>query len=127
MNASVYRNTRFEIKLIQQGPNSFGLVCAVRGKFGEEAPPLEVPEELFTDEEMSTVHKALEILEEKFAIVYDEALADPNYLANELKRADAAHKAELEKVKRDAAAEKDRLEAELARIKANHGRLITLR
>jgi hypothetical protein len=127
MNASTHRKTRFEIRLLQQGPNSFGLICTVRGKAGEEAPPLEVPEELFTDEEMSTVHAALGILEEKFAIVYDNAIADPNYLANEIKRLNAAHKEELERVKREAADEKRRLEAALNANPQYTGELITLR
>src|SRR5574338_1104007 len=127
MNASVYRKTRFEIKLVQQGPNSFGLVCAIRGKAGEEAPPLEVPEELFTDDEMKQVHSALQILEEKFAIVYDQAVADPSYLAKEIKRLNAAHQEELNRVKQEAADERKRLEEALNKQNQYRGELITLR
>lgn len=127
MNASVYRKTRFEVKLVQQGPNSFGLVCAARDKVGEEVPPLEVPEELFTDDEMKQVHNALQILEEKFAIVYDQAIADPSYLAKEIKRLNAAHQEELNRVKQEAADERKRLEEALNKQNQYRGELITLR
>lgn len=71
MNASSHRNTRFEIVLFQQGPNSFGIVCAERGVHGSNIEPLEVHESAFTDEEMAQVHAVLGMLEEKYAAVFD--------------------------------------------------------
>jgi len=122
MNASKHRNTKFEIRLIQQGPNSFGIICSVRGKVGEEAPPLEVPEELFTDEEMKQVHDTLELLENKFAIVYDQVMSLPQNLvkiAEHARQEADEQRIELERVKQEAAEEKRQLEAEIVRMRAN--------
>lgn len=91
MNASVFRKTRFEIREIHQGPNSFGLVCTERGTRGR-MPPLEVPEEAFTDEEMAQVHAVLELLENKFAPVYDAHVEDPERLKDLLVEAKEAEK-----------------------------------
>lgn len=76
LNASVHRKTRFEIRELHQGPNSFGLVCTERGSLGK-LPGLEVHESDFTDEEMAQIHAALELLENKFAPVYDAHTRDP--------------------------------------------------
>jgi hypothetical protein len=80
MNASVYRDTEFELSKLVQGPNSFGVVAIPRGvaptpnEAGGLTPPpaipLELPEGLFTDEEMAVCHQALRIWEEKYAIVH---------------------------------------------------------
>ena len=76
MNASVFRNTRFEIRQLHQGPNAFGLLCSERGVAGSSPPPLQVDESEFTDEEMAQVHAVLEMLENKFAAVFDRETAD---------------------------------------------------
>ena len=101
MNASVYRNTKFEIRLIQQGPNSFGLVCTNRKNISERIN-LEISEKEFTDEEISQIHDILGILEEKFEKVYNRLISDPKFLLNEINR-----------VKKEAAIEKTRLENEI--------------
>lgn len=147
INASVPRNTRFEIRTITQGPNSFHLVCTPRDvppdvvvENGREvlralrSPDLEVPEEDFTDEEMQQVHAVLELLEEKFAVVFDRWANAPARIVdvvNETVEAEkqlAAKKAELEAAKAEAArieaenivrrAEAEELERNLAAIRA---------
>ncbi len=90
LNASVFRDTRFEIRSVHQGPNSFVLEVGVRGsgtvvdgRFqGVNGPPLEAHESLFTDEEMTLVHQALELLENKYAEAYDKWANSPERAAS---------------------------------------------
>lgn len=91
INASVYRNTRFEIRTIEQEANGFRLVCSPRNVAphvvvlengqrvlrAERTPPLEVHEKDFTDDEMRQVHALFEMLENKFAAVHSQWEADP--------------------------------------------------
>lgn len=70
MNASVYRNTKYEVRFLHQGPNAFGLECSERGVPGVAPVRVEVHESLFSDKEMKQIHDALALLEEKFAIAY---------------------------------------------------------
>lgn len=94
MNASKYRDTAVEIRRVHQGPNSFGLEVGWRAT-GQDGPPIEVREELFTTEELSTVHDALRILEEKYVIAYNEWATDgPARLADMIRHA-AAVRTEL--------------------------------
>lgn len=76
LNAAAFRDTRFELRSVQQGPNSFGVTCAERGVAGN-VPPLEVHEDAFTDEEMAQVHAVLEMLERKFEVVHEAWESDP--------------------------------------------------
>lgn len=70
MNASQHRDTQYEIASLRQEPNSFVVECVERGVFGSRPVPLDLHESLFSEEEMTTVHEALRILEEKFAIAH---------------------------------------------------------
>lgn len=93
MNASKYRDTAVEVRRIHQGPNSFGLEVGWRAT-KKEGPAIEVREELFTDEEMSTVHEALRILEEKYVLAYNEWATDgPARLADQIRQYNAAREA----------------------------------
>lgn len=92
MNASVFRNTKFEIRELHQGPNSFGVVCTERSTRGRVAP-LEIPEELLDDAEMAQVHAVLGMLEKKFEIVHDAYLSDPARLQDLLVEARLAEEA----------------------------------
>ena len=93
MNASAPRSTRFELHTLVQLANHFRVSASQRGGAVEPngvvgpngtqglrpvaVPTLEIPEEAFSDEEMETIHEALRILEEKFALVYDGWAAAP--------------------------------------------------
>lgn len=99
MHASAQRSTRFEVLEIKQGPNSFALVCAHRAT-PSRGPMLEVYEEAFTDAEMQQIHAALELLETKYASVYDAWNNEPAQLASMIESAVAA-KAEAESLKQE--------------------------
>lgn len=104
INASVHRDTRFELVLVQQGPNSFGVIAVERDNGGRVQ--LEVHESAFTEDEMRLVHSAFELLERKAADVYAEHEAKPEDLkaiisaAAVAKQELAAATAELEALKR---------------------------
>lgn len=120
MNASVFRTTRFEIGMIHQGPNSFGIAAAERGVHGSQVERLEVPEEDFTDEEMAQVHAVLEMLEEKFAAVFDRKTRDltPAVVHDMLNTTERAKAAALAAQKAAAKADADRVQLEEAASRA---------
>jgi hypothetical protein len=112
MNASVYRNTRFEILLIQQGPNSFGCVALARD--GSTAKlQFDLHESMFSDLEMAQIHDVLRLLEEKFAAAYDAEEQDPKKAKAIIAEAIEA-KRELEITR----LEKQRLEIEAVALRA---------
>lgn len=78
MNASVFRNTKFEFVSFQQGPNSF--LVRVLPRAGGAAIDLEVPESLFTDAVMQRVQDGLEALEKAAEVVYKQLAAKPEDL-----------------------------------------------
>lgn len=123
INASVYRNTRFELRSVTQEANAFVLVCSERAlapvvapETGHAAarrtPPIEVHESRFTDEEMLQVHAVLEMLERKAADVVATIEADPSRVLA------AAIEAENRLTK--ARAEAAKLEADTARKRAEN-------
>lgn len=122
MNASVFRNTRFEIHAIQQKANSFTVACSERGGAvqalpGGGAEPVRVPvldleEEMFTDEEMSLVHQALELLEVKFAAKYDGWTSAPERMHEAVTRATVAEDLARQAESRRKSAELKALELE---------------
>lgn len=117
MNASTHRNTKYEILFLHQGPNSFGLECIERGVFGSKVARLEVPESLFTDEEMTQVHAALGLLEEKFAIAHDAEEKAIQLAGINIPRQEV-HK--LVAQAQEARAEVERAKLEAARIEAEN-------
>lgn len=71
MDASVERkHTQYELRTLQQGPNSFFITCGESGVYGSAPMALDVHESLFTDEEMQQVHDCLALLETKFALAH---------------------------------------------------------
>lgn len=74
MNASAFRNTKFEIVSLIQGPNSFLLKVTERAVIGSTPPEIEIHESEFSDLEMSQVHAALKLLESKAAAVFARKL-----------------------------------------------------
>lgn len=100
MNASVYRNTRFEIHSLQQRANSFQVSASQRGGAVQpngagamepvRVPVLDLEDKHFTDEEMQQIHDALRILEEKFAQVYDGWAEAPERITEAVTMAVAA-------------------------------------
>ena len=72
LNASAHRHTRFELRSLIQGPNSFALECSERGVLGTKPKPLDVPEKRWTDAEMKTIHEALRLLEVGYQAEYEE-------------------------------------------------------
>lgn len=115
MNASVFRNSKFELRQLVQGPNSFGLLVSERGVFGSSPSPIEVPEGDFTDAEMQQVHNALALLETKAAAVYQRKLDELGADADKLP-AEKLHA--LVKAADDAKAAKMAADLETARIEA---------
>jgi len=127
MNASSFRNTRFELKQLVQGPNSFGVVCTERGVHGSKIEPLEVPEGAFTDEEMAQVHATLEMLERKFAAVFDATAAvltpaKVHALVSDSERA-KREAAAAQREAQDAEAKRAAAEMETASIEVTKARL----
>lgn len=78
MNASVFRNTKFEFVSFHQGPNSF--LVRVLPREGGAAVDLELPESLFTDAVMQRVQEGLEALEKAAEVVYKQLAAKPEDL-----------------------------------------------
>lgn len=126
INASVYRHTRFELRSLTQGPNSFMVVASPRDvppdvviEDGREViralrtPELEIPEEDFSDQEMALVHAVLEMLEHKFAAVFDRWANAPGRIV-EVVNATIAAEQRLAELK----AEAEKLEAENAARRA---------
>ena len=105
----MHRATRFEIREIHQGPNSFGLVCSQREGGTGKLPPIEIQEGDFTDAEMKQVHEVLELLEGKFAFAIDDWAAAPERTAELLVEA-----VDAEKRMHLAQAESARIEGEIA-------------
>lgn len=121
MNASVFRNTRHEIRSIHQGPNAFGLVVVHRLRNAEQAPTepaplLEIPEEDFSESEMLQVHAVLEMLEHKYAARLDAEAAKLEVPLD----APVGKVHELVKKAREAEAAKAAADAETARIEAEN-------
>lgn len=87
MNASVYRNTAFELVSLQQGANQFRVVVvsrtaapSVNPNGGLVPPPavtLDLDESMFSDEEMQRVHDILGLLEDKATLRYNEWTTEP--------------------------------------------------
>lgn len=118
INASVYRNTRFELRSVQQEANSFKVVCSERKQtpmlvgsrvVASRTPALDLGEAMFTDEEMRQVHAVLELIEVKFASAYEAYAKDPAHAHNMVAEAAAAEtrlvaaRAELAKVEAETA------------------------
>lgn len=113
MNASQYRKTRFELAALLQGTNSFRIRASERGVFGSNVE-LEVPEEAFSDAEMTQVQDALGVFEAVFARVFDAKAVehDPVTVHNLIQRGELA-KIETARAEAEAIIRKAELDEEI--------------
>lgn len=129
MDASVHRDTQFEIREIHQGPNAFGLVTIERYVHGSAPSPIEVPQDLLNDDtplagltgeaKMQAVQLAHQILEEAAAIVYQRKLDAIGVDATAALKIPAAMLHDLVKQAEDIEARKQVAELAAAQLEAD--------
>lgn len=114
-----FRQTRFELHAIQQGPNGLRVQCSERGVVGSAPPPLDLIEVVHLD--AATVAKLVEawtLLEQAFEPVYQAWAGEPAR-AHELVAAAVKAQADLA----SAQAQQAQLDADIA---AKQAQLVAL-
>jgi hypothetical protein len=121
-HTAYFRDTRFEIHQIHQGPNGWGIVCSDRtvkpkvenGKLVATAlPPLEVNATRYTQEQNDLIIEAFRLLELGFADAYDAYAKDPARLTEAVAVARRAEVELAETTKRIEAAKLEHAKLEL--------------
>jgi hypothetical protein len=119
-NLGSYRSTKYEVHEIKLGANGAQLACSERGVYGSTTVRLDVPEEIYTPEQVATIHAALSLLEEGFRAVHDAKEAELG-LAGATVARDEVHRLVLEA---EAAKEAQaKAEAETTALRTEQARL----